>query len=57
MLAVIFKDNARSKDSGHIFVIRENMRLKHRCPFKMLVKWQIVNNYAIKIKVDKNICI
>ena len=24
------KDNAKSNDSGHIFVIRENMRHKHR---------------------------
>ena len=27
------KDNAKSNDSDHGFVIRENMRLKHRCPF------------------------
>ena len=26
------KYNAKSNDSDHIFVIRENMRLKHRCP-------------------------
>ena len=26
------KDNAKSNDSDHMFVIRENMRLKHRCP-------------------------
>ena len=28
--------NAKSNDSGHIFVTRENTRLKHRCPFN---KW------------------
>ena len=27
------KYNAKSNDSDHIFVIRENTRLKHRCPF------------------------
>ena len=27
------KDNAKSNDSDHIFVIRENTHLKHRCPF------------------------
>ena len=27
------KDNAKSNDSDHIFVIRENMRIKHRCPY------------------------
>ena len=27
------KDNAKSIDSNHIFVIRGNTRLKHRCPF------------------------
>ena len=26
------KDNAKSNDSDHIFVIRENTRLKPRCP-------------------------
>ena len=26
------KDNAKSNDSDYIFVIRENMCLKHRCP-------------------------
>ena len=26
------KDSAKSNDSDHIFVIRENTRLKHRCP-------------------------
>ena len=26
------KDNAKLNDSGHIFVIRENMPLKRRCP-------------------------
>ena len=26
------KDNAKSNDSDHIFAVRENMRLKHRCP-------------------------
>ena len=26
------KENAKSNDSDHIFVIRENTRLKHRCP-------------------------
>ena len=27
------KDNSKSYDSDHIFVIRENTRLKHRCPY------------------------
>ena len=27
------KDNAKSNDSDHIFVIRENTRRKHRCPY------------------------
>ena len=27
------KDNAKSNESDHIFVIRENTRLKHRCPY------------------------
>ena len=27
------KENAKSNDSDHVFVIRENMRLEHRCPF------------------------
>ena len=26
------KNNPKSNDSDHIFVIRENTRLKHRCP-------------------------
>ena len=26
------KDNAKSNDSDHIFVVRENTCLKHRCP-------------------------
>ena len=30
---VTSKDNAKSNDSDRIFVIRENMRLKHRCPY------------------------
>ena len=29
---VCSKGNAKSNDSNHIFVIRENMRLEHRCP-------------------------
>ena len=31
-ICVSSKDNAKSNDSDHIFVIRENTRLKHRCP-------------------------
>ena len=30
------KDNAKSNDSDHIFVSRENTHLKHRCPFQTL---------------------
>ena len=31
------KDNAKSSDSDHIFVIRNNTRLKHKCPFLAFV--------------------
>ena len=31
-------DNAKSNDSDHIFVIRENTRLKHRCPFFYFIR-------------------
>ena len=27
------KDNATPNDSDHVFVIRKNICLKHRCPF------------------------
>ena len=30
------KGSAKSNDSDYIFGIRENTRLKHRCPFKIL---------------------
>ena len=29
------KENAKSNDSDHVFVIRKNTCLKHRCPFKV----------------------
>ena len=35
------KDNAKSNDSDHIFVIRENMCLKHRCPSDKVIGKQV----------------
>ena len=36
------KDNAKSNYSDHIFVIRENTHLKHRCPFSCQVEGSVV---------------
>ena len=63
------KDNAKSNDSDHIFVIRENTRLKHRCPlcimrrFSMAVCCNVAPRYHthrchlsnLKIKQSTNI--
>ena len=40
------KDNAKSNDSDHIFVIRENMHLKHRCPSSMqtVYTWYLIGH-------------
>ena len=36
-ICVNSQDNAKSNDSDHIFVIRENTHLKHRCPWHLLL--------------------
>ena len=48
------KDNAKSNDSDHIFVIRENTRLKHRCPLMRKVKklLHVKNLYMFNSKGD-----
>ena len=38
------KDIAKSNDSDHIFVIRENTRLKHRCPLDTLFSLGILQS-------------
>ena len=39
------KDNAKSNESDHILVIRENMRLKHRCPLQGLSTENVAISY------------
>ena len=43
------KDNANSNDSGHIFVIRENTHLKHRCLLRLKILMICLYNAYFRI--------
>ena len=51
------KDNAKSNDSDYSFVIRENMRLKHRCPSSFnIIDKQHQENVEIILLIDFIYC-
>ena len=44
------KDNAKSNDSDYIFGIRENTRLKHRCPCMRSCAHKVPTVYYIEVE-------
>ena len=47
------KDNIKSNDSDHIVLIRENTRLKHRCPLHPVQQYDFTRYGSRKKKMRR----